>query len=127
VPRARNRVDRCAQALRWLARNWPLGRPIELVWRDVLTDYDTGKKNPELDGQTYREGTRIVIELKRQRCRKCLLATLWHEYGHAYLWGVAGGEFDREHHPTHFYTLLGEIEELWNEIGHEEANEYEVD
>ena len=127
MPRARNRYDRCAQVLRWLAKNWPLGRSVELRWVDVLTDYETGKKDKTLEGQTYREGTRIVIELRRQRCPNCLRATLWHEYGHAYLWGVAVEEFDREHHPGHFYTLLGEIEELWNEIGHEEANEYEVE
>lgn len=127
MPRARNRYDRCAQALRWMERNWPTGRPIELVWKDVLVDYDTGKVDKQVVGLTVRDGKRIVIEMKRQRCIQCLMATLRHEFCHAHLWGQASAEFDVDDHPPHMGALLWEIETLWDEIGHEEANEYEVD
>ena len=125
MPKARNRYDRCSQALQWMQAQWPVGRPLQLVWKDVCIDYETGKPDPEILGQTLRDGKWIVIEMKRRHCRDCLMSTLRHEFAHAVLWGHASVEFDVEAHPPHMGSLLWEIENLWNEIGHEEADEYD--
>ena len=125
MPRARDRFGRAEQAIRWAAHNWPAGRRIEIEWKDILEDYDTGELDEKLMGQTYREGTSIVIELKAIGCRTCLLDTALHEYAHAVLWGLASAEFDLEPHPPSFWSLYGEIADRWHhDNGDEEADEY---
>lgn len=126
MPRARDRFGRVTQMLRWCEHQWPLGRRLRIEWRDVLIDYETGQPDPKIQGQTYRDGAEIVIELKRVGCRQCLMATAMHEYGHAHLWGPARAEHAVEPHPRHFWTFVGEIEDLWNEIGSDEADDYEA-
>lgn len=124
MPRATNRFARTEQAFAWLLNHFPPGRVVHLEWKDECRDYATLQKDPKILGQVTRDGSDLVIELKRVRCPGCLLTTLWHEYAHVLTWGPARDEDRREEHPAHFYTLVGEIESLWNEIGHEEANDY---
>ena len=123
MPKARTRFERGEQFVRWAENNWPCGRPIDVKWVDGIYD-DDGVEDKDCYGQTYRLGGRIIIEIKKIKCRECIMSTLRHEFAHAYLWGHYKAENYVEHHPGHLGTLIWEIELLWNEIGWEEANEY---
>jgi len=122
MPRARDRFARCEQALRWLVSEYPPGRRIRLEWVDVFHG------EPSVVGQTFREGGEIVIELRRLRCRSCLLETLMHEYSHAASWPVASAELTAPDHPPAFWALFGEISDRWHhDGGSEESQEFDAE
>lgn len=126
--KAKNRFERSLQVLGWLQSEWPVGRPVELIWVATVEDVDEKGKAHQCHGQTYREDRHIVIELSRRKCRSWegTTSTLIHEFVHAVQWGPASIELSTEHHPVAFYALLGEIENRWDhDHGAEMANEFE--
>lgn len=127
MPKARNRLDRVVQCLRWMEATWPTGRRIELVWVDQIED-DDGNVDKHAVAQTYREGARIVIEMIPVRCPHCLISTIQHEFAHAKLWGHSKVEHKVAHHDVSFFALKGAIEDAWaHDHGAEQANDFPVD
>lgn len=129
MPKARNRFQRCSQVLRWMEDKWPCGRKVNLVWKKEVIDEEDGA---QLFGQTYRKDRHLVIELSERKNRDWItsLSTLRHEYVHCVLWGVASVEHSDKisHHPNHFYSLLGEIENTFEHLGgHEESSSYSAE
>lgn len=125
MPRARNRQDRARQVLRWIESNWPIGRNVRLVFVDHILD---DENRCELDGQCYREGREIVIEIamKRNLTIKEIVDTICHEASHAILWPTARAEGMQAHHPPAFWAQYGEIRDRFDhDNGWEESKEYD--
>ena len=117
--RATNRFDRIKQAVGWMSHNYPCGRPVEVRWVNSF------KNEPDCVGETYRDGNKIIIRLKRTGCRRCLLETAVHEYVHAMQWGMASSEHKTAHHPPSFWAQYGEIIDRWDhDHGSEEADDF---
>lgn len=131
MPRARNVKERCNQVLNWLEEEWPCGRDVRLRWVKEIVEKDTTGKAFQCYGETWRDGSRMVIDLSKRKCRRYTDATttLIHEYVHCMFWGPARLEHDERvnHHPMAFYVQEGEILDRWNhDHGAEHAGEFDV-
>jgi hypothetical protein len=125
MPRARNRAQRAIQVLRWIDANWPIGRPVEIVWVDRLYDQE---KREEYDAETERVGRRIRMQISRRRNRtwRETADTVIHECTHAMQWPVAGpAETALDDHPPSFWAQKGEIDDHFHHRGgYADADEF---
>ncbi len=79
------------------------------------------------EGQCYREGREIVIEVAKRLhpTTRLVVDTVIHECAHAILWPPARAESRQAHHPPAFWAQYGEIRDRFDhDLGWEEAAEY---
>lgn len=124
MPQARTRAQRAMQVLRWVQANWPIGRQVVVEWHDEIID-DEGKP---CDGDTGREGRKLVMRLSRKRNRTIreTTDTVIHECVHMIQWPVAGPAEDPiDHHPPAFGAQYWEIRDRFDHHGGaEDASEF---
>ena len=125
MPKAKTREARARQVLRWIAHEWPIGRPVRLEWVEWILD-DAGRPT-RCYGQTYRDGRELVIEVSSRINRTTVEAvdTTIHEAAHAILWPQARVEWQTADHPPAFWAQYGEIRDRFDhDHGAEQADEF---
>jgi len=78
VPMARTRRGRVRQVARWLADEFPTPLPVEIKF--------VAKCSDGAQGECYRRGRRVVIEIRSALTWHFAIECLLHEWAHAMGW-----------------------------------------